>query len=124
MLNNEKLELNNLNKAASYNKKESSKENSEEEEDNEFKPHDIQDHYYDPIDNRNEYRDPDISTVKDSVKIIRLLSNNKKIDLNQENKIKTETNEYYEKFKRYQNRKIYRWNVKTIKDEIKAHSPF
>ncbi|KAK8834772.1 hypothetical protein M9Y10_003628 [Tritrichomonas musculus] len=135
----ENLDLNCLNKFVKYDKKVPEKveeEEEEEEEDNDdhrFSSHDVQDHFYEPIDNRFEYRDPEVTTVKSgkqtslflaiekgNSEIIHLLLQKEKIDFSAVNEIKTETNEYYEKYRRYQDGNIYRWSVKTIKKEEKT----
>ena len=138
LLTNEKIDVNRINKIVSYDNKvtEKNEEDEDEEEDNsdyDFSPHDIEDHFYEPINNRNEYKDPELTIVKSeqktsfylaiekgNIEIIHLFTKNNDIDFNIVNTTKTETNEYYEKFKRYQDGNIYRWSVKTIKKEEKT----
>lgn len=100
MLNNDKLDLNYKNIVVTCDS-----QKPEEEYYDSYFNNDIRDHFYDPCDNRNEYKDPEITTVISykkrpfyfAIEIIRLLSN-KNIYFNAMNEINIETNEYYEKF--------------------------
>ena len=137
LLSKKELDINYLNKVVCYDKR--IPENVEEVDDDDdnddydFSPHDIEDHFYEPIDNGNEYKEPEVTTIKSgqltsfyhaiekgNSEIIDLLLKNEEIDFNIMNTIKTETKEFYEKYRRYQNGNIYRWRVKTTKKEEKT----